>query len=69
METQPYGEIHGALAYVGVCGGALRSLWRAKGNVALVDLSHAYFVIRFHQEEDMMDEGLKPGAEYLGKET
>lgn len=36
----------------------LRSLWRAKGNVALVDLSHGYFVIRFHQEEDMRDEGL-----------
>lgn len=26
--------------------------------MALVDLSHGYFVIRFHQEEDMMDEGL-----------
>lgn len=36
----------------------LRSQWRAQGNVALVDLSHGYFVIRFHQEEDMMDEGL-----------
>lgn len=23
-----------------------------------MDLSHGYFVIRFHQEEDMMDEGL-----------
>ena len=34
----------------------LRSLRRAKGNVALVDLSHGYFVIRFHQEEDMRDE-------------
>lgn len=43
----------------------LRSLWRAKGNVALVDLSHGYFVIRFNQEEDMMDEGLDRG--YQGK--
>lgn len=40
----------------------LRSLWRAKGNVALVDLSHGYFVIRFNQEEDMMDEGLDRGT-------
>ena len=35
-----------------------RALRRAKGNVALVDLIHGYFVIRFHQEEDMRDEGL-----------
>ena len=35
-----------------------RALRRAKGNVALVDLIHGYFVIRFHQEDDMRDEGL-----------
>lgn len=41
--------------YISLAGQLVRV---KRSGLALVDLSHSYFVIRFHQEEDMMDEGL-----------